>query len=80
VNIIESFFHIFLSSFHLFFLIYVCIFCVCKCVILGRMTPTIFFAYKIETNDLNIDLQYMITASKVKQNLVQDIHMHMIVY
>ncbi len=44
------------------------------------MTPPRFFAYKIETNDLNIDLQYMITASKVKQNLVQDIHMHMIVY
>ena len=56
------------------------LFCVCKCVILGRMTPPRFFAYKIETNDLNIDLQYMITASKVKQNLVQNIHMHMTIY
>ena len=35
--------------------------------------------YKINTSEVNIDLQFMITL-KVKQNLVQDIHMHLNVY
>ena len=32
-----------------------------------------------ETVEVNIDLQSMITAYKVRQNLVQVIHMHFIV-